>query len=71
MPTVWIFHYLRGPGVVRMTSHGIIQPNPALYDLESWRPRHVLAHETGQEVRESVSVAAGKKSVLGSDWRNI
>ena len=54
-----------------MTSHGIIQPNPALYDLESWRPRHVLAHETGQEVRESVSVAARKKSVLGSDRRNI
>ena len=43
-----------------MTSHGIIQPNPALYDLESWRPRHVLVHETGQEVRESVSVAAGQ-----------
>ena len=37
-----------------MTSHGIIQPNPALYDLESWRPRHVLAHETGQEVGESL-----------------
>ena len=50
MPTVLILFIISVDSKwsgVRMTSHGIIQPNPALYDLESWRPRHVLGHETG------------------------
>ena len=63
-----------------MTSHGIIQPNPALYDLESWRPRHVLGHETGQafnllppELRELYrwEVVAGCLHSIFFSYKNI